>query len=110
MAFSALTALSPIDGRYQDKVAPLREFFTELGLIRLRVRVEIAWLKALAGDPRLPEIAPFSANTESALDAIATDFSEADGARVKAIEAETNHDVKAIEYFLREKLAAYPEA
>jgi adenylosuccinate lyase len=110
MTFSALTALSPVDGRYQDKVAPLREFFTELGLIRLRVRVEIAWLKALAADPRLPEIAPFPAQTIAALDGIVAGFTQTDGARVKAIEAETNHDVKAIEYFLREKLNAHPEA
>ncbi len=110
MAFSALNALSPVDGRYQDKVSSLREYFTELGLIRLRVRVEIAWLQALAAEPRIAEIAPFSNETLRALDAIVTDFSEADGERVKAIERETNHDVKAIEYFLREKLAAHPQA
>jgi adenylosuccinate lyase len=110
MTLSALTALSPIDGRYQDRVAPLRQYFTELALIRLRVLVEIAWLKALAADPRLDEIPPLSAATIAALDAIVSSFSEADGARVKAIESETNHDVKAIEYFLREKLADYPDA
>ena len=110
MTLSALTALSPIDGRYQDRLASLREYFTELALIRLRVLVEISWLKQLAGNPRFPEVPPFQAATLQALDQIATDFSEADGARVKAIEAETNHDVKAIEYFLREKLAARPDA
>jgi len=110
MTLSALTALSPIDGRYQDRLASLREYFTELALIRLRVLVEISWLKQLAGNPRFPEVPPFQAATLQALDQIATDFSETDGARVKAIEAETNHDVKAIEYFLREKLAARPDA
>ncbi len=94
----------------KDKLASLREYFTELALIRLRVLVEISWLRRLADDPRLVEIPAFSPATLAALDRIAADFSEADGARVKAIEAETNHDVKAIEYFLQEKLAAYPDA
>ncbi|RPI45355.1 MAG: adenylosuccinate lyase [Betaproteobacteria bacterium] len=110
MAFSPLAAISPVDGRYQDKLASLREYFTELALIRLRILVEIAWLKRLAADPRLPEIAPFPSATLQALDEIVASFSEADGERVKAIEAETNHDVKAIEYFLREKLAAHPDS
>ena len=110
MTLFALTALSPIDGRYQDKLSSLREYFTELALIRLRVLVEISWLKRLAADPRLPEIPPFSAAALQALDQIIANFSAADGARVKAIEAQTNHDVKAIEYFLREKLAAHPDA
>lgn len=110
MNFSALSALSPVDGRYQNKLSSLREYFTELALIRMRVRVEIAWLKQLAGDSRLPEVAPFSASTIAAMDRIVEQFTEADGARVKAIEAETNHDVKAIEYFLQEKLKAFPEA
>jgi len=110
MSFSALSALSPVDGRYQNKVDPLRAYFTELALIRLRVLVEISWLQKLAADVRIPEVAPFSATTIAAMDRIATEFSESDGERVKAIEAETNHDVKAIEYFLQEKLKAYPEA
>jgi adenylosuccinate lyase len=110
MTLSALAALSPVDGRYQDKLTSLREYFTELALIRLRVLVEISWLKLLAADARLPEIPPFSRETLAALDCIVASFDEADGARVKAIEAETNHDVKAIEYFLREKLAAHPDA
>ncbi len=101
---SPLTALSPVDGRYQDRVSALREFFTELGLIRLRIRVEVAWLEALAAEPRVRELPPLSAQTSAALKSIVTQFSEADAARVKAIEAETNHDVKAVEYFLREKL------
>ena len=110
MAFSALAALSPLDGRYQDKVSSLRDYFTELALIRLRVRVEVEWLKRLADDPCMPEIPPFAPATLHALDDIAANFSEEDGVRVKAIEAETNHDVKAIEYFLRDRLAAYPDA
>jgi len=110
MSFSALSALSPVDGRYQTKVTPLREYFTELALIRLRVLVEISWLKKLASDERIAEVAPFSAETIAAMDRIVAAFSEADGERVKSIEAQTNHDVKAIEYFLQEKLKAYPEA
>ena len=110
MAFSALDALSPVDGRYQNKVTPLRAYFTELALIRQRVLVEISWLKKLAADPRLPEIAPFSSTTLAAMDAIVEQFSEEDGTRVKSIEAQTNHDVKAIEYFLQEKLKNYADA
>jgi adenylosuccinate lyase len=110
MAFSALDALSPVDGRYQNKVSPLREYFTELALIRMRVLVEISWLKELASDPRLPEIPPFSSETLAAMDAIVERFSQEDGERVKAIEGRTNHDVKAIEYFLQEKLKACADA
>jgi len=106
----ALNALSPLDGRYQSKVSPLRDYFSELGLIRLRILVEIEWLKALAADPALVEIPAFSAETQAALVRIVTGFTQDDGARVKAIEAETNHDVKAIEYFLREKLRDQPQA
>ena len=107
---SSLTALSPVDGRYQDRVAALRDYFTELGLIRLRVRVEVAWLRALAAEPGVPELPPLASEIDATLEAIVNGFSEADGARVKAIEAETNHDVKAVEYFLREKLPAHPQA
>src|SRR5690606_18456702 len=109
MSSSPLTALSPVDGRYQDRVNELREFFTELGLIRLRVRVEIRWLEALASEPLIPELPPLSGETAAALERVVSGFSEADGARVKAIESETNHDVKAVEYFLREKLPAGPQ-
>ena len=109
MPSSSLTALSPVDGRYQDRVGALRQYFTELGLIRLRVRVEIAWLETLAAEPLLREFPPLSADMQSALAAIVAAFSEADGARVKAIEAQTNHDVKAVEYFLREKLPPHPQ-
>ncbi len=105
MALTSLTALSPLDGRYHNKVAALREHFSELALIRLRVLVEIEWLKALAREPAIAEVVAFSSGTIAELDMLAADFSEADGAKVKAIEGRTNHDVKAIEYFLRERLA-----
>ena len=109
MAFSALTALSPLDGRYASKVDALRFHFSELGLIRNRVVVEVAWLKALAAEPAIKEVPAFSAAALKALDAVANGFSEADGAAVKTIEARTNHDVKAIEYFLKDKLGANAE-
>jgi len=104
-ALHALAALSPLDGRYAGKVAALREHFSELGLIHARVRVEIEWLKALAADPGIPELPPFSAETLAALDAAAAGFSATDGAAVKAIEATTNHDVKAVEYWLQRRFA-----
>ncbi|MBI4205748.1 MAG: adenylosuccinate lyase, partial [Betaproteobacteria bacterium] len=109
MALTSLTALSPLDGRYHNKVAALREHFSELGLIRLRVLVEIEWLKALAREAAIAEVPAFSAGTIAQLDALAANFSEADGAEVKAIEEKTNHDVKAIEYFLRKRLAGNQE-
>jgi adenylosuccinate lyase len=106
---SPLTALSPLDGRYAARTAPLREIFSEYGLIRHRVLVELRWLEALAAEPAIGEIAPFSPETLAALEAIADGFSEADARRVKEIEAVTNHDVKAVEYFLKEKTGALPE-
>jgi adenylosuccinate lyase len=109
MALTPLTALSPLDGRYGNKVEPLPRHFSELGLIRCRVKVEIEWLKALAADPAIKEVPAFSAAALKQLDAVVNDFSEADGATVKTIEARTNHDVKAIEYFLKDKLAANAE-
>jgi adenylosuccinate lyase len=99
----ALTALSPLDGRYAAKVAPLRTHFSEYGLIRNRVRVEIEWLKALAANAEIAEVPAFSAATVAALDQAATDFSVADADAVKQIEAVTNHDVKAVEYWLKER-------
>jgi adenylosuccinate lyase len=105
MPFSPLTALSPLDGRYASRVAALRDLFSEYALIRFRVQVEVAWLKALAAEPAVPEVKSFSGATLKALDALVAGFSEADGARIKEIEARTNHDVKAIEYFLKERLA-----
>ena len=110
MAQSPLTALSPLDGRYQGKVAALSDYFSEFGLIRLRVRVEIEWLKAISAAPSLEEIKPLSAESINDLDELARNFSVEDAESVKAIEVRTNHDVKAIEYWLREQLAANPEA
>ena len=109
MALTPLTALSPLDGRYHNRVATLRDTFSELGLIRLRVRIEIEWLKALAAEPSIPEVPPFSPPTLAQLDEVGARFSEADGEAVKATEARINHDVKAVEYFLREKLAGNRE-
>ena len=106
---SPLTALSPLDGRYQSKVAPLRPLFSEWALIRFRVMIEVEWLKTLAAEPTLAEVPPFSSSTIAALDALVKNFSEADGEAVKAIEAKTNHDVKAVEYFLRDRLAGNAE-
>ena len=104
MNLQPITALSPLDGRYESKVSALRGHFSEFGLIRNRVKVEIEWLKALAAAPELAEIAPFSAATVAELDAVIADFSVADGEAVKAIEATTNHDVKAMEYWLKKRL------
>ena len=109
MTLSALTALSPLDGRYAGKIEPLRLYFSELGLIRYRVLVEVEWLKALAAEPKIREVPRFSKATIKKLDAVVADFSDADGARVKKIESVTNHDVKAIEYFLKEKLGGNRE-
>lgn len=108
-SLSPLTALSPLDGRYQSKVAPLRGLFSEWALIRFRVMVEVEWLKALAGEPTLAEVPSFSATALNVLNALVDNFSEADGAAVKTIEATTNHDVKAVEYFLKHKLAGNAE-
>lgn len=103
LSLSPLTAVSPLDGRYADKTAPLRAVFSEFGLIQRRVRVEIAWLLALCDEPALPE-ATVSPEGRAALQAIADGFSLADAERVKAIEATTRHDVKAVEYLIRERL------
>ena len=109
LLLTPLTALSPLDGRYQSKVAPLRARFSEWALIRFRVKVEVEWLKALATEPTLAEVPPFSTGTIAVLDALVENFSEADGAAVKTIEATTNHDVKAVEYFLKQRLAGNAE-
>ena len=98
-----LTALSPLDGRYASKVDALREHFSEFGLIKNRLKVEIEWLKALAAEPHFAEIAAFSPSTVAVLDALISNFSPADAAEVKAIEATTNHDVKALEYWIKDK-------
>jgi len=102
MELSALTAVSPLDGRYRRSGGKLAPYFSEFGLIKYRVIVEIEWLKALAADPGIAEVPAFSAATLAALDAVAAHFSEADAQWVKDREKITNHDVKAVEYFLKE--------
>jgi adenylosuccinate lyase len=109
MTLSALTALSPLDGRYHAKVEALRPLFSEYALIRFRLLIEIEWLEALAAEPAIREVPAFSPATVSALDALARKFAESDAEAIKAIEARTNHDVKAIEYFLKERLAGNAE-
>jgi len=109
LALDALTALSPLDGRYAGKVGPLRGHFSELGLIRARTRVEVEWLKALADEPGVPELPAFTPGTIAELNAAVATFSAADGAAVKAIEATTNHDVKAVEYWLQQRFAGSAE-
>jgi adenylosuccinate lyase len=109
MELSALTAISPIDGRYGDKTAELRPIFSEYGLIRHRVLVEVRWLQALAGHPDIPEVPPLSARATHILDGLAEKFDPADAQRVKNIERTTNHDVKAVEYWLKEKIAGHRE-
>jgi adenylosuccinate lyase len=104
-----LTALSPLDGRYHGKVDALRAYFSEFGLIRFRVLIEIEWLKALSAQADIAEIAPFSAATVAQLDALNANFCEEDALAIKTIEATTNHDVKAVEYWLRDKLSGNPE-
>ena len=106
---NALTALSPLDGRYASKCDALRPFLSEFGLIHARVTVEVRWLQALANRPEITEVPAFSAETNAALDAIVADFSENDANRIKDIERTTNHDVKAVEYFLKEKIEGIEE-
>ncbi|MBK1681054.1 adenylosuccinate lyase [Rhodocyclus tenuis] len=105
MPVSSLTSLSPLDGRYAARLDALRPQFSEYGLIRRRLQVEIEWLKALAAEPHFTEIPPFSPATLTALDALVAGFGEAEAAEVKAIEAVTNHDVKALEYWIKRRLA-----
>lgn len=103
MMLSTLTALSPIDGRYSNKVDSLRPYLSEYGLIKARVIVEVRWLQALANNPAIAELAPFDSETNQFLNAIIDNFSEKDAQAVKDIEKTTNHDVKAVEYFLKNK-------
>jgi adenylosuccinate lyase len=109
MTHFSLTAISPIDGRYADKVNLLRPIFSEFGLIHFRVQVEIRWLQALANQAEIVEVAPFSTTANELLENIISQFSENDAHRVKTIEKTTNHDVKAVEYFLKEKIAGNAE-
>jgi adenylosuccinate lyase len=109
MSLTTLNALSPLDGRYQTKLDALRPFFSEYALIKHRAKVEVEWLKALAASPELTEIQSFSIATVVGLEEAIAEFSEVDAAQVKAIEARTNHDVKALEYWLKEKFDGNPE-
>jgi len=107
---SPLSALSPLDGRYHKQLEPLRSCFSEAALMRHRVAIEIRWMLALTAEPAIDGIRRFSKETLASLERLLETFSEDDAAQVKAIEAETNHDVKAIEYWLRKRLAGNPEA
>ena len=104
MELSALTALSPIDGRYSDKTQELRPIFSEYGLLKYRVQVEVKWLQKLAQCAQIKEVPPFDQATNAQLDTIIATFNEQDAMRIKTIEKTTNHDVKAVEYFLKEKI------
>ena len=109
MKVSTLKALSPADGRYADKVNGLRDIFSEFGLIRFRVLVEVRWLQCLSDEKQVAELAPLSNVMKDLLNHVVDDFSLDDAERVKAIEATTNHDVKAVEYFIRERLGGGAE-
>ncbi|WP_066800002.1 adenylosuccinate lyase [Moraxella oblonga] len=109
MSDFALTALSPLDGRYASKCDALRPYLSEFGLIHARVTVEIRWLQALANHPEITEISPFSADTNARLNAIIDNFSLENAKRIKEIERTTNHDVKAVEYFLKEQIVGIDE-
>jgi len=109
MALSNLTAVSPVDGRYGSKTSDLRPIFSEFGLIRYRVLVEIRWLQTLAARPDIREVPPFSDHAADILNGIAERFSEADAGRIKDIERTTNHDVKAVEYFIKERIVGNAE-
>ena len=109
MKISGLRAISPADGRYAGKVNDLRDIFSEYGLMRFRVLVEVRWLQCLADEPAVPELGSISSVMKDVLNAIVDGFSLDDAERIKSIEASTNHDVKAVEYFIREKLGDGPE-
>ncbi|CAA2930299.1 adenylosuccinate lyase [Arsenophonus endosymbiont of Bemisia tabaci] len=109
MELSSLTAVSPIDGRYSNKVSTLRPIFSEFGLLKYRIQVEVRWLQKLAACADIKEVPAFSAEATAYLEQIVADFNENDAIQIKEIEQKTNHDVKAVEYFLKEKMAAMPE-
>ncbi|CDM89819.1 adenylosuccinate lyase [Xenorhabdus bovienii] len=108
MELSSLTAVSPIDGRYGDKVSALRAIFSEFGLLKFRVQVEVRWLQKLAATTEIKEVPAFDASANAYLNEIVANFNEQDALRIKEIERTTNHDVKAVEYFLKEKVAHIP--
>lgn len=109
MRLSSLTAVSPVDGRYGSRTANLRSIFSEYGLIRFRVQVEVRWLQCLAAHPGIAEIKPFSDDANNLLNSLVDDFQLSHAERIKEIERTTNHDVKAVEYLLREQVKALPE-
>ncbi|MGH8491861.1 MAG: adenylosuccinate lyase [Moraxellaceae bacterium] len=109
MSLTALTALSPVDGRYGSKVDTLRPIFSEYGLIRARVEVEVRWLQKLAAHAGIPEVPAFSNEANAFLDKLVAEFSETDAEWIKTTERTTNHDVKAVEYFLKDRVEALPE-
>ena len=109
MQLSSLTAVSPVDGRYGSKTASLRSIFSEYGLLRFRVQVEVRWLQCLAAHPGIPEIKPFSAEANALLNSLVGNFQLSHAERIKEIERTTNHDVKAVEYLLKEEAKALPE-
>lgn len=109
IALNALTAISPIDGRYANKTEGLRATFSEYGLIHMRLRVEVRWLQCLSANTDIAEVPGFSANAMTLLDGLVENFSLENAERIKAIERTTNHDVKAVEYFLREQIAENEE-
>lgn len=108
MSLTALTAISPIDGRYSKKTAPLRDIFSEYGLLKFRVQVEVRWLQKLAACPQIQEVPPLDADNQQFLNNIVEQFSLQDAQKIKITEATTNHDVKAVEYFLKDKISAVP--
>ena len=109
MTFNNLTSISPIDGRYSDKTSPLKAIFSEFGLIKYRLLVEVRWLEAMSNNQLISEVPKFSPQSNAALMAIADNFSLEDAKSIKEIERTTNHDVKAVEYFLKEKVSSIPE-
>jgi adenylosuccinate lyase len=109
MNLTTLTALSPLDGRYANQAEPLRSLFSEYGLMKFRIKVELEWLKMLAAEPGIEEVKPFSDATIREIDDVIANFNVEHGEEIKAIEARTNHDVKAIEYWLKERLSGNPE-
>lgn len=108
MELSSLTALSPIDGRYSDKVSVLREIFSEYGFLKFRIQIEIRWLQKLSTCADIKDVPAFDVNTNDFLDKIFEEFSEEDAQNIKTIEQKTNHDMKAVEYFLKRKVAVVP--
>lgn len=109
MTFDTLTSISPIDGRYGDKTGPLKSIFSEFGLIKYRVFVEISWLQAVSMNSQISEVPKFSSKSNQFLSSITNNFSLEDAKAIKEIEKTTNHDVKAVEYFLKEKVSSIPE-